>query len=58
MVLIAGLILSSFPQERISRSPHQRIKTMENIQAESTNIEIAKSINSQNSSCPANIPSP
>lgn len=50
IVLIAGFILSSFPQESISKSHHQSIKTTEKIQAAKTNIDIASKTNSQKSS--------
>jgi hypothetical protein len=48
-VLIAGLILSSFPPERIRRSPHQSINTIDRIHAARTKREIARRINSQKS---------
>jgi hypothetical protein len=47
--LIAGLILSSLPPDRISNSPHHNIKTIESIHAKSTNNEIDNSMKSQNS---------
>jgi len=46
--LIAGLILSSFPPERIKSSPHQRINTIENTHANKTNKEIANKMKSPN----------
>jgi len=49
IVLIAGFILSSFPPERISKSPHHKMKTTEKIQANKTKSEIANNMKSQNS---------
>ena len=49
IVLIAGLILSSFPPERIRRRPHQRINSIESTQAARTKSDIARSINSPKS---------
>lgn len=49
MVLMAGFILSSFPPERISRSPHQRTKRIDKIPAAKTKSEIASKINSPKS---------
>lgn len=46
IVFIAGLILSSLPQESISNKPHQSINIIENIPAASTNIEIQSKIKS------------
>jgi hypothetical protein len=45
--LIAGLILSSLPPERIKSNPHHNINTIEKTQEASTNKEIASNINSQ-----------
>ena len=55
IVLIAGFILSSFPQESISKRPHHKMKTIENIPAAKTNIDIAIKTNSQKSSFSHNI---
>jgi len=49
MVLIAGLLLSSFPPERISKSPHHRMKSIERRPAAKTKSEIARSTNSPKS---------
>jgi len=49
MVFIAGFILSSFPPERIKRSPHQSIKSIESTHAASTKRDIARSMNSPKS---------
>jgi len=49
IVLIAGLILSSFPPERISNNPPQRINKMESIPAARTKREIIKRMNSPKS---------
>jgi hypothetical protein len=49
IVLIAGLILSSFHHDNIRSSHHQRIKTIEKIQETNTNHDIANNIKSQNS---------
>ncbi len=46
IVLIAGLILSSFLPAKINNNPHHKIKTIENIQEAKTNNEIANNINS------------
>jgi hypothetical protein len=48
-VLIAGLILSSFPHDKISNNHHQRIKTIEKIPAARTKIEIPTKTNSPKS---------
>lgn len=45
--MIAGLILSSFPPERINKSPHHNINTIENIPAARTKRDIASNIKSQ-----------
>jgi hypothetical protein len=49
IVLIAGFILSSFPQESIKRSPPQRMNIIEKTQDIKTNIDIAVRIKSQSS---------
>jgi hypothetical protein len=46
IVLIAGLILSSFHQDNISNNPPHKINTIENIQEAKTNNEIANKIKS------------
>jgi hypothetical protein len=43
MELIAGLILSSFQPDNISKTHHHKMYNIENIQASKTIIEIAKS---------------
>jgi hypothetical protein len=48
IVLIAGLILSSFPPERIRSKPHHRINTIDKIPANKTNREIDNNTKSQN----------
>jgi hypothetical protein len=48
---MAGLIFSSFPPERIRRSPHRRINIIERTPDIRTNNDIAKRINSQKSIC-------
>ena len=48
IVLIAGLILSSFPPERINSKPHHNINTIESIHANKTKRDIDNSIKSQN----------
>ena len=52
---MAGFILSSFPPERMRRSPHQRMKSIERSPAARTKSEIASKINSPKSSLPAKI---
>jgi hypothetical protein len=49
IVFIAGLILSSFPQDKISKTPHHSMNTIENTPAIKTKIEIASKTKSQNS---------
>jgi len=51
IVLIAGLILSSFPPERIRSRPHHSIKRIESRPAAKTKREIARRTNSQKSIC-------
>jgi len=55
IVLIAGLILSSFPPESIKSKPHHKMKIIERSQAANTNNEIAKRTNSQKSIWASNI---
>jgi len=55
IVFIAGLILSSFPPERIKSSPHHKINIIERSQAANTNNDIARSTNSQKSIWASNI---
>lgn len=47
--LIAGLIFSSLPQDKINKSPPRKIKAIEKILANKTIKEIANRIKSQNS---------
>jgi hypothetical protein len=54
--LIAGLILSSFPHDRISKTHPHKMYNIEKTQANSTIIEIANKIKSQNSILEENIP--
>jgi len=49
IVLIAGLILSSFQPERIRSNPHHNIKRIESIPATKTKIEIIVRIKSPGS---------
>jgi len=49
IVLIAGLILSSLPPDKIKSKPHHNIKTIEKIHEANTNNEIANKTKSQNS---------
>jgi hypothetical protein len=55
IVLIAGLIFSSFHPERIKRSHHHKIKTIDRTQDAKTNKEIASNTNSPNSICSVRI---
>jgi hypothetical protein len=48
IVLIAGLILSSLPPERINNKPHHSINTIESIHANKTKRDIDSNIKSQN----------
>jgi len=48
IVLIAGLIFSSFPPESIKSNPHHKIKTMDKTPAANTKIDISKRKKSQN----------
>lgn len=48
IVLIAGLILSSFPPDNINSNPHHKMNTIDNTHANKTNNEIASKIKSQN----------
>lgn len=56
MVLIAGLILSSFPPERIKSNPPHKMNTIEKTPANNTKSEIASNTNSQNSKVSPIIP--
>jgi hypothetical protein len=49
IVFIAGLILSSFHQDKINSKPQYNIKTIDNIQETKTKIEITNNTKSQNS---------
>lgn len=49
IVLIAGLIFSSFPPDNIKSRPHHKINKIENIQANKTKIDIVNNTKSQNS---------
>jgi hypothetical protein len=49
MVLIAGLILSSLPPDKIKSNPHHNINTIENTQEAKTNNDIDNKINSPKS---------
>jgi len=55
IVLIAGLILSSFPPESIRSKPHQSMKRIERSPAVRTKRDIARSINSPKSIFPSKI---
>jgi hypothetical protein len=55
IVLIAGLILSSFHPDNIRSNPQYNTKTIDNIPAVSTKIEITSKTKSQNSILFANI---
>ncbi|HAO15917.1 MAG TPA: hypothetical protein DDE71_10245 [Tenacibaculum sp.] len=48
-MFIAGFILSSLPQDKISNKPPQSINITENIHASKTNNDIANNKNSQKS---------
>jgi hypothetical protein len=52
IVFIAGFILSSFHQDKISNNPHQSTNIIEKTQAAKTKIEIASKTKSQNSTAP------
>lgn len=55
MVLIAGLILSSFHHDKIKSKPHHRINIIEKIQEAKTNNEIPSKMKSPNSIAGQNI---
>ena len=56
MVLIAGLIFSSFPHESIKRSPPHRINIIESIHAVKTKRDIRRRKKSQKVRFSENIP--